>query len=200
MGCLFWFCGCPRLSPMGCSVPLCKCLTASSPPAVVGVCRVGCTWHPLPGTPSAALITHTMGKRDSGCKSLLLALLLKRSSLVCCFCFWVFFFLMKPHMFPVSLGTSLSTSDFCPGNKSPIFVPDSSAEGRGQDLKTKPKPNSPNAAALTICSRRCSRGRQGAGPVLPHGARSHAAGPAPAALQEDKSHKMLQNLFGWTWK
>lgn len=68
---------------------------------------------------------------------------------------------MKSHMFPVSLGTSLPTSDFCPGNKSPFFIPDSSAEGRGRDLKTKPKPNSLNAAGLTVCSRRCSTERQG---------------------------------------
>lgn len=34
------------------------------------------------------------------------------------------------------------------------------------------------------------------GPILPHGARSGAARLAPAALQEDKSHEMLQNLFG----
>lgn len=68
---------------------------------------------------------------------------------------------MKSHMFPVSLGTSLPTSDFCPSNKSPFFIPDSSAEGRGQDLKTKPKPNSPNATGLTVCSRRCSAERRG---------------------------------------
>lgn len=36
-------------------------------------------------------------------------------------------------------------------------------------------------------------GRQGAGPILPHG----AAGPAPAALQEDKSHETLPKTL-WT--
>lgn len=68
------------------------------------------------------------GKMDSGCKLLLLAFAIEMKS----FCF-----LMKSHMFPVNLGTSLLTSDFCPGNRSPFFIPDSSAEGRGQDLKTK---------------------------------------------------------------
>lgn len=46
VGCLFWFCGCPRLSPVGCSVPL----------------RGGVSLRPLPRHPVCTLTTHTMGK------------------------------------------------------------------------------------------------------------------------------------------
>jgi len=124
----------------------------------------------------------------------------------CWLCYWnekvllVLVFLMKPHMFAVSLGTSLPSSGFCPGNKSPFFIPDSSAEGRGQGLKTKPKPNSPNAPGLAIRSRGCGAEQRGAGPALPRAARSGAAGPAPAALQDDESHAMLQKLLGRAWR
>ena len=54
---------------------------------------------------------------------------------------------------------------------------------------------SPFAAVDAALSR---EGRQGAGPVLARGARCGAPGPAPAASQEDKSHEMLQKLFGQT--
>lgn len=46
VGCLFWFCGCPRLSPVGCSVPL----------------RGGVSLRPPPRHPVCTLTTHTMGK------------------------------------------------------------------------------------------------------------------------------------------
>lgn len=123
---------------------------------------------PLPSSPRPASASPTMGKWTvaGNCS---LALLLKQKRLFCWFVF-LFFFLFLNEVPCVSsyLGTSPSSAAPAPGSKSSFFTPNSSAEGRGWGLKAKPEAKGHSSPHLQP---RMWQGKEGAGPVLPHGAR-----------------------------
>lgn len=91
---VFWLCGCPRLSPVGCSVPLWMETSHGS--------WWGCQEAP-PQLPVPSMSCSHHGKMDRGWK-LFVGFAIEAKHLFCWVCLFVCFF-MKSHVFPVSLGT-----------------------------------------------------------------------------------------------
>lgn len=117
---------------MGCSVPLCKCPTAS-PWWVAGGWQ-----HPQP---PACSFTPSRWEKGQWLEisRVDFAIEMKKSSRWC--------FLMKPYLFPVSVGASLPAATSAPAIKAPFHpIPPKAA---GCTSKTNPAPNAPSP---TVCT------------------------------------------------
>lgn len=138
----------------------------------------GCQGPPQLPVPSISYSHH--GKMDCGWK-LFVGFAIEAKTFV----LLVFkIFLMKSHVFPVSLGISPPTSSSSPGSKSPFFTPNSSAEGRGWGLKANPKPKGHSSPHLQPWMWQ-EKEEQGQSCHTEH---------------EGENHEVLQKPFGQTWK